>query len=365
MAAKKKDPSDERSNAGASEESELVSLSRGLSNGKSGEAGTLLNHTTLSVWAATFILCSVLVFGLHQVRGRLDRIRAALEQSEQDKKLLLDAMDELLVRAEQQNQLLASAEPVGEEAETAPPPPAPPKQDEMEKSGPDNLATKYKIYYRTKAGEGLTQVSEKFSVSEDQLRLWNALKETDSLVPGQVLVINKCTKTDKSVAVAKAPPPPETKRVEKTEEPGPVERTGDSLAAGGAEQTPEIPDEGSHPPVDETVHVVQEGESLSTIGQQHGLSWLALAALNGIEPAETIYVGQRLKIPDLSDTAEITVPTAEVIHKVQRGENLYRIGRAYDLSWEQIARANGITDPAQLHEGQVLKIPTAKGGPEL
>lgn len=352
MAEKKKGRPDDGSNTGTSEESELVSLSRGLSNGKTGEAGDIFSHTTLSVWAATFILCSVLVFGLHQVRGRLDGIQAALERSEQDKKLLLEGMDELLVRAERPNRLLSSAEPPGKEAGTTPPPPERPELDETEKSEPNNLATKYKIYYRTKAGEDLAQIGEKFDVSEDQLRLWNALKATDSPMPGQVLVINKSTRTDKSVVVAKAPSPPGAERVEKKQE-----RVAE-------EPAPELPQSISDEPVDDTVHIVQEGESLSTIGQKRGVSSLALAALNGIEPPGTIYVGQRLRIPEISETTETSLPTTEVTHKVQRGENLYRIGRLYDLSWEQVALANAITDPSRLRVGQVLKIPVAEGGPE-
>ena len=149
------------------------------------------------------------------------------------------------------------------------------------------------------------------------------------------------------------------------DDPGPAEGTGDFLAAGGEEQTPEVPEEVSDEPVDGTVHIVQEGESLSTIGQQHGVSRLALAAWNDIELPETLHVGQRIRIPEISETTETSVATTEVRHKVQRGENLSRIGRLYDLSWEKIARANGITNPSHLHVGQVLKIPIAKGGPEL
>lgn len=396
MGEKKKSRPDDGSKARTSDESEMVSLYHGFSREKPREAGSILNHTTLSVWAATFILCSVLVFGLHQVRGRLDGIQETLEQSEQDKKLLLEGMDELLVRTEQPARVAETESLPQEPLEEK-------KQANAEKSEnesePNNIATKYKIYYRTKAGEDLTQVGEKFGVSEDQLCLWNALKATDSLIPGQVLVINKSTQTDKPVVVAKAPSPPDAKSVEKTkepvaEEPAPHElvttpppRTeakrddaageasvdrpdapegaGDSLAAGGPEQTPEVPEVVSEEPVDETVHVVQEGESLSIIGQQYGVSWLSLAAWNGIEPPGTIYVGQRLRIPEISESAETSIPTTEVTHKVQRGENLYRIGRLYDLNWKQIARVNGITDPSRLRQGQVLKIPVAKGGPEL
>ena len=62
---------------------------------------------------------------------------------------------------------------------------------------------------------------------------------------------------------------------------------------------------------------------------------------------------------------ETSRPTSEVTHKGQEGDNLCRIGRMYDMSWEQIARANGITHPSRLYVGQVLKIPVAKGGPEF
>jgi nucleoid-associated protein YgaU len=47
-----------------------------------------------------------------------------------------------------------------------------------------------------------------------------------------------------------------------------------------------------------------------------------------------------------------------------RGENLFTIGQLYGLSWRQIAQANGITDPSQLYEGQILKIPAKEDGPD-
>lgn len=41
------------------------------------------------------------------------------------------------------------------------------------------------------------------------------------------------------------------------------------------------------------------------------------------------------------------------------GENLYRIGKAYDVSIEELARINGIKDPARIFSGQRLLIPGA------
>lgn len=50
-------------------------------------------------------------------------------------------------------------------------------------------------------------------------------------------------------------------------------------------------------------------------------------------------------------------PTGERTHVVVAGENLYRIGLLYGLSWVAIAEYNGITDPNTITVGQELRIP--------
>ena len=51
--------------------------------------------------------------------------------------------------------------------------------------------------------------------------------------------------------------------------------------------------------------------------------------------------------------------SAGVYHKVQRGENLYRISKSYGISPKQLARANRIKNPAKVKAGQKLWIPGA------
>ncbi len=392
MPADKQNGLEDRTGARASGESEITDLYRGFSKEKPKEGKPIPNHATLSVWAAALILCSVLVFSAHQLRGKLQGIQDTLAQVGQENKLLLEGLDELLVRADR-------SRPGGETASLAPESPIEAEATGEQEGGPDNLARKYKIYYRAKDGEDLTGISEKFSVSEDQLRLWNALKPDDSIMPGQVLVINKSTQEDKPVDVAKAPAPPDEPAQKKQPEPakeetpaqGPVSKappqseeqqdepvvdktvaadptpmveSGKTLAAAEDTRAPEVPEAMADEPADKTVHVVQRGESLTQIGQDYGISWLDLAKHNDVEPPGTIYVGQKLRIPEFSDVEEEALPVAEVKHRVRPGENLYRIGLAYEVHWEQIARANGITHPSQLYAGQVLKIPVAKGGPE-
>ena len=48
-----------------------------------------------------------------------------------------------------------------------------------------------------------------------------------------------------------------------------------------------------------------------------------------------------------------------IYHVVKPGETLYRIGRAYDLNYAELARVNRLRDPNQIHVGQKLFIPGA------
>jgi murein DD-endopeptidase MepM/ murein hydrolase activator NlpD len=48
-----------------------------------------------------------------------------------------------------------------------------------------------------------------------------------------------------------------------------------------------------------------------------------------------------------------------IFHTVQRGENLFRIGKAYDIAYQELARINRIQDPNQLRLGDRVFIPGA------
>jgi lipoprotein NlpD len=48
-----------------------------------------------------------------------------------------------------------------------------------------------------------------------------------------------------------------------------------------------------------------------------------------------------------------------IYHAVQRGENLFRIGKAYDVTYQELARINRIQNPGQLRAGDKIFIPDA------
>jgi LysM repeat protein len=55
--------------------------------------------------------------------------------------------------------------------------------------------------------------------------------------------------------------------------------------------------------------------------------------------------------------AQETSPTGEIIHTVQAGENLFRIGLRYGFTVAELAAYNGIANPNVLSVGQQIRIP--------
>lgn len=114
-----------------------------------------------------------------------------------------------------------------------------------------------------------------------------------------------------------------------------------------------------------TTHTVAAGENLYRIGLQYGISWVTLAEMNNLSNPNDIKVGQVLQLGE--DTTPVVEPTpsplTETTYTVRAGDNLYKIGLAYGITWVQIAEANGIVNPNQILVGQVLKIPVEAPGP--
>lgn len=115
---------------------------------------------------------------------------------------------------------------------------------------------------------------------------------------------------------------------------------------------------------DSVVHTVQPGESLYRISLRHGVSVDAIVRANGLSSVDTVYVGQRLIIPQASgavnDSPAVTsaAPTDGTIHIVQPGENLFRIGLRHGLNVAQLQTANQLPNSV-VYVGQQLRIPSS------
>jgi len=118
-------------------------------------------------------------------------------------------------------------------------------------------------------------------------------------------------------------------------------------------------------------HLVQPGENLFRIAQQYGIDVNTLAQANGITNTWQIYAGQTLTIPGIQSAhveaaapppAE-TVSTTPQYYTVQRGDQLWQIARLYNLTTDQLAQMNNITNPNMIYAGQQLVVGTTSAPP--
>ena len=126
-----------------------------------------------------------------------------------------------------------------------------------------------------------------------------------------------------------------------------------------------------------SVHIVESGETLYRISRQYDVSVLELIKWNNLNRNSVLQIGQKLYVvkqsydntptpnpsptptpnpsPTPSPSTKETMRTQTVFHTVQRGDNLYRLSRKYNVSVSEIKRWNNLSSNT-LSVGQSLKI---------
>ncbi len=87
-------------------------------------------------------------------------------------------------------------------------------------------------------------------------------------------------------------------------------------------------------------HIVQKGETLSSIGKRYGVSVRVLKEVNSLSTTR-IKPDMRLLIPSRRD---IGSTNERIVHVVKKGETLYRIALKYNTSVERIKEWNNLKD---------------------
>jgi murein DD-endopeptidase MepM/ murein hydrolase activator NlpD len=113
---------------------------------------------------------------------------------------------------------------------------------------------------------------------------------------------------------------------------------------------------------EETVHVIQRGDTIYSIARSYGVKVEDVLSLNGIADTDVlkIQVGQRIKIPG---GVPLAAPFKE--HPVAKGETFYGIARTYGITVETLRNFNKIAENYVLKAGDVLRIPTPAATPEV
>jgi membrane-bound lytic murein transglycosylase D len=135
-------------------------------------------------------------------------------------------------------------------------------------------------------------------------------------------------------------------------------------------------------------HVVQKGESLGSISKKYNVSVQDIQTANKIRNPNKIKVGVTLMVPSgplapptakakskkstkgkssssnsqsgKGTSSKSKTPTKKLTHTIQKGENLSKIAKKYDVSSEELMKWNKITNPNKIYAGQKLKVYTSK-----
>lgn len=109
-------------------------------------------------------------------------------------------------------------------------------------------------------------------------------------------------------------------------------------------------------------YVVKAGDTLAKIAASQQVTVEAIVSLNGITNPNMIYVGQVLMIPTksgepISPAPSVPVPTT-IEYVVKAGDTLSKIAAAHQVSLQEIADLNGITNQNMIYVGQKILIPS-------
>ena len=102
-------------------------------------------------------------------------------------------------------------------------------------------------------------------------------------------------------------------------------------------------------------YTVQPGDNLYRIALRFGLTVEQIASANGITNPAQIYAGQVLTIPTGSGSQGSTGGTTS--YTIQAGDTLYSIARRFNTTVDRLVALNGLTNPNALRIGQVLVVP--------
>jgi len=134
----------------------------------------------------------------------------------------------------------------------------------------------------------------------------------------------------------------------------------------------------------DTVHEVQAGDTLYSIGRKYGVSVNAIQEANALSD-NGIKVGQKIKIPDgkvsaaetpkttqanATSASSATATTAQTksqtppvnsdgSYTVQKGETWFGISKKYGISVADLQKLNGVDANSSLKVGQKLKVPAS------
>lgn len=118
----------------------------------------------------------------------------------------------------------------------------------------------------------------------------------------------------------------------------------------------------------QATYQVQGGDNLTRIARRFGVTVTALREANGLS-SDTIYVGQELKIPEVTEPSAAPTPGPEAAataqgetYTVVSGDSLIAIARRFGVTVAALREANGLKSDV-IYVGQELVVPEGTAPP--
>ncbi|WP_194841367.1 LysM peptidoglycan-binding domain-containing protein [Salinibacillus xinjiangensis] len=229
--------------------------------------------------------------------------------------------------------------------------------------------------HTVKAGDTLYGIANQYGVSVDQLKHANGLTG-NTIQVGQALAIPKANET----TTAPAPVQQTTTQITQVEDDTYTVKSGDTLIgiatlhnisvdalkkanslSTDLIQVGQILSIPNDAPAQEavkkpTIHVVQTGESLSSISNKYSMPIDDIKAINGLS-GDTIYVGQSLRLDGASQTSTAQNQISYKTHTVESGDTIWALSVKYGIPQAELLKANHLTTSSPLSIGQKLQVP--------
>jgi membrane-bound lytic murein transglycosylase D len=233
---------------------------------------------------------------------------------------------------------------------------------------------KTKLTYTYKGNENLKNVADSFKVRESDIRRWNYLSWGVNPKPNQQLSIYLTDKQFRSFSGLKEEEKDDDVEIIKDEKNTEVIRNDYGKKSNDSEYKKE-----NNVKKEEKVtekkekkekktsterlqnYTVKEGDNLSVIAENYGVSTAELKDWNGID-GDKIIVGQKLKIysnKKVTETKEKTTNKKATFHVVEEGDNLSAIADLYDVTVADLKEWNDL-DNDKILVGQKLVITEPK-----
>lgn len=199
-------------------------------------------------------------------------------------------------------------------------------------------------YYTVKRGETLYSIAKRYRQNYRTVAKWNNLAPPYTLRVGQRLRVAATTTQTRQI----------------------------SQGGYSPSSSPSLPN--PLPQSDVVSHVVQAGDTVSSVAQQYGYGAEQIAYWNGLSPPYDLQVGRRLRVAPLptgkasasrttgsysnfrKTSYSSATTTSPSYHQVAAGDTLYSIARTYSAGVADIAIWNNLQPPYTLSPGQTLQV---------